>query len=205
MEPHTILTIGHSAHSLPKLLALLTEHQVAVVADVRSLPSSRFAPEFNRFALDATLHAAGIKYLFLGEELGGRSKLAGDYDEGGRVRYDRMAASPAFQHGISRVLAGAESNRVVLLCAEKEPLDCHRTLLVGRALEKRGAPIVHIHADGHLEPNEAAMSRLLALHGMQEQALFESRDQQIETACELQARRVAFVDKRMQATSAPVA
>jgi uncharacterized protein (DUF488 family) len=171
---------------------------------VRSVPSSRIAPDFDRFALDAALRAAGIKYVFLGDKLGGRSKLARDYDETGRVRYERMATSPSFDDGINRVFAGAERSRVVLLCAEKEPLDCHRTLLVGRGLEKRGAQIAHIHADGHLETNNAAMSRLLSMHGMQEDALFESRERQVDRACELQARRVAFVDKRMQ-SAAPVA
>jgi len=206
MSGPTILTIGHSANSADHFIALLGLHDVRVVADVRSAPYSGTFPEFNRHALSSTLRAVDIDYVFLGEELGGRSKLSSDYDSEGRVRYDRMATSSVFGLGIERVLARAAGTRVVLLCAEKEPLDCHRTLLVGRELEKRGAAITHIHEDGHLETNEAAMSRLLRLHGMQDDALFEPRERLIAQACERQARKVAFVDRRMQATPpAPLA
>lgn len=206
MDRSLILTVGHSSHSADRFLGLLGAHAVSLLVDVRSIPHSGIAPDFNRHSLAKRLEAVGIRYDFMGDELGGRSRVAGDYDPTGRVRYERMAASESFTRGLGRVLARANRHRVALLCAEKEPLDCHRTLLVARELEKLGAAIAHIHEDGRLETNDAAMSRLLALHGMQDQALFDSRERLIEEACRLQAQKVAFIDRRMQwSTPAPLA
>jgi uncharacterized protein (DUF488 family) len=152
----------------------------------------------NRNALERSLKSTGIDYVYLGNELGGRSKAASDYDDDGRVRYDRMAQAQSFVHGIERVLAGARSHRIALLCAEKDPLECHRTLLIGRHLAKRGAAIAHIHPDGQVESDDAAMSRLLRLHGMQDEALFTTREELIDRACALQAKRVGWVDPTMR-------
>lgn len=194
----TILTIGHSTHSLAHMVGLLKAHGVTAVADVRSSPFSRTMPEMSRHALVRGLKAAGIEYTFLGDELGGRSKFAGDYDDDGRVRYDRMARSASFARGLDRVLDGAKHYAIALLCAEKEPLECHRSLLIARPLEQRGATVAHIHPDGHVEPNGDAMKRLLGLHGMQEEALFASREELIERACALQAKRFAYVDAQVR-------
>ena len=142
-------------------MELLRRHRVTALADVRSAPYSRFNPHFNRELLAASLKARGIRYVYLGRELGGRSDDPDDYEEG-HIRYDRLARTDRFKDGIDRVARGAAEHRIALMCAEKEPLDCHRTLLVGRALDRRGVKVEHILADGRLEPHTMAMDRLLA-------------------------------------------
>jgi uncharacterized protein (DUF488 family) len=150
-EPTHLLTVGHSHHSLDHLLDLLEVHRVQAVADVRSWPRSRHAPHFDAEPLKAALAARNIKYVFLGRELGGRPKDGGLYDEAGHVRYDRVAATPAFDRGMKRLLDGARQMRVAVMCAEENPEDCHRRLLVARVAMKDGAAISHIRGDGRLE------------------------------------------------------
>src|SRR6185503_20999401 len=93
---------------------------------------------------------AGIAYIYLGKELGARTDDRSCY-ENGRVQYARLARTDLFRSGIERVRTGARTHSVALMCAEKEPLECHRTLLVTRALEREGEVVSHIHADGRLE------------------------------------------------------
>ena len=160
-----VLTLGHSNHPQETFLGLLERHRVTALADVRSTPYSRFNPHFNRKSLAAALAARGIEYLYLGRELGGRPDNPECYEDG-RIRYDRIARTERFREGVDRVESGAVEHRLVLMCAEKEPLDCHRTLLVGQALHARGMEVAHIHADGGLEPHDDAMDRLLAGTGL---------------------------------------
>ena len=150
-------------------------YRVTAVADIRSAPYSRFSPQFNKESLAAWLHNTGIAYVFLGRELGGRSQDPSDY-ENGHVCYDRLAAKPTFESGIERILLGALNERIALLCAEREPLDCHRTLLVGRALAERGVQVEHILADGGLENHDQTMDRLLDMTGSRQAGLFSRAD-----------------------------
>ncbi len=199
-----VLTIGHSRHAVDFLIELLRPHQVMVLADVRSVPYSRFNPQFNRESLADSLKSCGIEYVFLGRELGGRSDDPACYEDG-RVRYDRVTETESFQHGLNRVVDGAAKDRIVLLCAEREPLECHRTLLVAAALEGRGVEIAHIHADGRLESHGEAMDRLLDRFNLHPAGdLFRSaepREKLVAEAIELQAKRVAFVNKKLVSTS----
>lgn len=188
-----LYTIGHSTHSAEAFLALLRQHCVEVVADVRSSPFSRFNPQFNREPLEQCLKANGIRYVFLGKELGARSEDRSCYLDG-RVQYGRLAQTPIFQSGLDRVLQGAARYRVALMCAEKEPLECHRTLLVAKALVARGQPVLHIHADGHLETHEAAMERLLDVTGLPKEDLFRSKEELLAEALSRQEQQVAYVD-----------
>jgi uncharacterized protein (DUF488 family) len=193
-----VLTIGHSTHTPDTFIALLRMHGVEAVADVRSSPFSRFNPQFNRDALEQLLKVNGIRYVFLGRELGARSEDRSCYDEG-RVQYARLARTPLFQSGLDRVLQGAERFRVALMCAEKEPLECHRSLLVAKALAERGQPVVHIHADGHRETHEAAMERLLDMTGLSKEDLFRSKDELLSEALARQEQSVAYVDETLAA------
>jgi uncharacterized protein (DUF488 family) len=187
----TLYTVGHSNHSIEKFTSLLSANDITAVADVRSRPFSRRHPQFNKERLAAALAQQGIAYVFLGKELGARSEDPTCY-ENGKVRYSRLAASPAFKAGIERVLAGAEKFRVALMCAEKEPLDCHRTLLASRALENAGASIAHILADGSVETQERTMSRLIDLVGLSQEDLFQRNDL-IAAACRLREDKIAYV------------
>ena len=156
-----VLTVGHSNLSPEAFLALLHRHGVTAVADVRSKPYSRYTPHFNHDILQHILEAQNIEYVYMGQELGGRPADRSYYDDGGRVMYDLLATSDAFDDGIRRVVHRADEGRVVLMCTEKEPLDCHRTLLVAGALSARGVQVEHILADGSLEAHDTTMDRLV--------------------------------------------
>ena len=193
-----VFTIGHSTHSLEAFLALLQKHGVTAIADVRSAPFSRFNPQFNKDALERSLKAAGIKYVFLGRELGARSDDPSCY-ENGRVQYGRLAQTALFRSGIERVIRGAQEQRIALMCAEKEPLECHRTLLVARALDQQGIAVAHILSDGRLETHRDAMERLLDVTGLPREDLFRSREDLLAQALARQEVKVAYVDERLAA------
>jgi uncharacterized protein (DUF488 family) len=150
-EPR-ILTVGHSNHALAKFIALLEGARVSVVADVRSRPISRFVPHFNSKALEAALAEHGISYLFLGRELGGRP---GDpaLMKNGKPDYAAMARTPAFAAGLARVIETSANEKVALLCAERDPIDCHRFRLIGRELAARHIGVAHILPTGEIEPH----------------------------------------------------
>ena len=189
-----VLTVGHSNHPLETFVSLLKQHDVATLADVRSAPYSRFNPHFNRKFLDAALQAHGVAYLFLGHALGGRPEDRSCYEKG-RVRYDRLARTPLYREGIDRVMERAEVERLALMCAEKEPLDCHRTLLVSRSLAARNVAVAHILADGALEPHDEAMGRLLASVGLPAGDLLHSREELIEEAVARKEGRIAHKNR----------
>ena len=159
-----LLTIGHSNLPAERFVALLQNADVAVVADVRSVPFSRRFPWFSGKTLAARLTREGVSYIALGDVLGGRPRDPKLYCEG-IADYEAMAARPEFRAGLDRVVDEMERQRVCLMCAEREPLDCHRCLLVSRALVKRGLAPGHILADGTIEPHAATEKRLLDLVG----------------------------------------
>ena len=137
----TVLTIGHSTHSWERFLALLRSANVTAVADVRTSPYSRLYPHFNRDDLREELRADGISYVFLGKELGGRPSERRFYCEG-VADYEKMAQASEFNKGLDRVVEGAKKYRIALMCSERDPLDCHRCLLVGRALAQRAVRVM---------------------------------------------------------------
>jgi uncharacterized protein (DUF488 family) len=150
-DGRALFTVGHSNHSLAEFLALLTRHGIEVLVDTRSHPYSKYVTHFNREELETALRPASVKYLYLGRELGGRPDDEEYFDEDGHVLYYRVAQSPLFLRGIERVEAGSRQYRVALLCSEEDPAVCHRHLLVGRVLAKRGADVRHIRGDGSLQ------------------------------------------------------
>jgi len=149
-----VFTIGHSNHSLETFLSLLSAHAIEVVVDTRSQPYSRYSTQFNGDALAVELTKSDIKYLFMGNELGGRPKQEHFYDDEGHVLYSRLAQSDLFLEGIDRVEKGMSKYRVALMCSEEDPTVCHRYLLIGRVLKERGARIQHIRGDGRLQIDE---------------------------------------------------
>jgi uncharacterized protein (DUF488 family) len=126
-----------------------------VLVDVRSAPYSRYAPQFDRELLQRALNEVGIKYLFLGRELGGRPDNQAYYDTDGHVVYSRMTADSAFVSGIERLERGMSEFRVALMCGEEDPAHCHRRLLVARVLIERGHEVLHIRGDGRVETDDA--------------------------------------------------
>jgi len=193
-----IFTIGHSNHPIKRFVELLALHGVDAIADVRSMPYSRWQPQFNREPLKAALKEHSIGYVFLGEELGARTSDTTCY-ENGVVQYGKLAKTALFRAGIERVLEGGCKMAVALMCAEKEPLECHRTILVARELVELGVSVRHIHADGGLESHADAMDRLRGVLKIPESGLIPVSQ---EAVYAVQEKKIAYADKEQQALEA---
>lgn len=188
-----VLTIGHSTLSYEDFLKLLRDASVTAVADVRSAPYSRHYPHFNRETLKRALDADGIKYSFLGEELGGRPKDRRLFFDG-VANYERMAREPSFMKGLDRVIEGARKYRVALMCSERDPLDCHRCLLVSCALAQREVRVSHILGDGSIASHDKIEDRLLEFAGRNDEDLFAPRSERLAAAYRERASKVAFAE-----------
>ena len=192
-----VLTVGHSNHSPEAFLRLLLRHNVDQVVDVRSTPYSRYAPHFNHESLNGILENVGIGYTFMGEGLGGRPTDRLCYDANGRVLYNRIADTDPFDDGIRRIIRGADERCLALMCTEKEPLECHRTLLIARTLTERGVAVAHILADGSLENHDTTMDRLMDMLKFPHNGdMFRSRADVIADALDNQAQKVAYVGEK---------
>lgn len=189
-----IFTIGHSTLSIGQFIANLQRHGVTALGDVRSTPYSRFNPQYKRQNLQKALDDVGIRYVFLGAELGARSEDESCYVDD-RVQYHLLAQTELFRTGLTRVIEGAKEFCVALMCAEKDPLDCHRTILVARELEKLGHDIEHILADGSIESHEHAVSRLINKLVLKEgnNDMFRSDKTLQDKAYDDQGARIAYV------------
>lgn len=150
-----LYSIGHSNHPLQHFLDLLGEHGIEALVDVRSIPSSRYSPHFSRAPLERALTRAGIQYVYMGRDLGGRPEGAEFYDTAGKVLYARVARSPLFQERIDRLVANFVQQRTAIMCSEEDPAMCHRHLLLGRVLARREVPLLHIRGDGRIEDEVA--------------------------------------------------
>ncbi len=164
MPSFDVFSIGHSNIPEERFFALLRDADVNFVADVRTVPYSRFFPWFSQKKLAASLSAAGIGYAVMGDALGGRPRDDSLYRHD-VADYEAMAARPAYHAGLGRLLDAAARSRICVMCAEREPLDCHRCLLVARSLAERGLAVGHIRHDGAVEPHTATEQRLLVLGG----------------------------------------
>lgn len=193
--PHkpTLFTIGHSDHELPEFMTRLSQHGINAIADVRSQPYSRFHSQFNREILAEALKRAGVHYVFLGKELGARRSERDSY-RGKQAKYELISQLPAFLEGLDRLRKGLATHRVALLCAEKDPLTCHRTILVCRHMRTDPIDIAHVLDDGSLESTEQAETRLLDLVGLPPTHLFRTRSELIEEAYDLQSERIAYTE-----------
>lgn len=162
-----VFTVGHSTLPGPRLLELLRAHSIDTVVDVRSQPYSRLHPQHNRESLRDLLKSHGIRYAFMGDSLGGRPKDPRHYDDEGHVDYSSWSCSTDFQDGLTRLTRSLRKYRVALLCSEEDPNQCHRHLLIARALLSRGwspSDIVHIRAKGTVI-SEEALAHQLGLDG----------------------------------------
>jgi uncharacterized protein (DUF488 family) len=191
MTAFDLFSIGHSNIPAERFIALLRDAGANVVADVRSTPFSRRFPWFSGKNLAATLAQHGMAYLAYGENLGGRPPSAALYRDG-VADYEAMAQRPEFQDALDRLIAEAAQRRVCLMCAEREPLDCHRCLLVARALAERGLAVGHILHDGTIEPHQATEQRLLAWSGAGDDLFVTGQRERIAAAYRRRARAVAY-------------
>jgi len=188
--PTDLFTIGHSTRDIGSFIAVLRENAVTAIADVRSSPFSRFSPQYNIDSLKRTLLEQGIRYAYLGEELGARRAEPECYIND-VARYDLIVKTQAFESGLNRLRHGMHTHRIALMCAEKDPLTCHRTILVCRQLRDE-CRISHIIDHGVVEDHAAAEVRLLRLTGLPERSLFDDRPEHLLEAYERQGKEIAY-------------
>lgn len=196
-----VFTIGHSTMPYARFEALLSLHRINALADIRTSPFSRYVPQFNKENLQRELRSANVKYVYLGDELGGRpNDLRLFYN--GVADYERMAQTSAFARGIARVVEGVKTYRVALMCAEQSPLNCHRCLLVGRALHEGGMTVQHILGDGRLTDQQQIEAQLLELAGKGETDLFDQPSARLVTAYRERSLKIAFADSQIESETA---
>jgi Protein of unknown function, DUF488 len=199
LPPHSdtsLFTIGHSSLELDVFMNVLVTHKIGILCDVRSRPGSLRFPQFNREPLEAFLTPAEIQYEFLGEALGGRPSDPRVYHEDGIVNYEERRKAADFSAAIDRALELSRVSNIALMCAEEDPLQCHRFLMICPALLDRGVTLVHIRRGGELESQREAEDRLLKIHDL---AAFDSgslfiseRDVALQDAMRRQAQEFAF-------------
>ncbi len=189
-----LFTIGHSRHRISDFIKLLQRYQVSTLANVRSHPRSRFPPHFIQDHLRQTLERAGIAYVFLGQELGARSDNPACY-QNGMANYDLIAEDPRFQQGLERLRITASAPRTCLMCAEKDPLECHRTMLVGIRLRSPALALAHILADGGLETHERTETSLLTRYRLDQPDLFRTAAERLAEAYQRHCNAIAFQKK----------
>jgi uncharacterized protein (DUF488 family) len=172
----TLFTIGYGARSVEELITALERNRIEYLIDVRTAPYSKFKPEFSKELLQHRIEAAGIRYVFMGDSLGGQPRDPDCFTDG-KVDYEKVRRQPFFQKGIERLRKAFERQHpVALMCSEGRPEQCHRSKLIGEALTAAGIPVCHIDEDGALLSQTQVIDRLtkgqLDLFG---QAAFTSR------------------------------
>ena len=193
-DQREVLTIGHSSHSMERFLELLRSVGVTAVVDVRSAPYSRHVPQFNYDSLKTALRGAGVAYVHLGKELGGRPRDPSHY-RSGVVDYEGIAATPVFRSGLQRLLNGTATHHVALMCAEADPLECHRCLLIARALAARQVPVRHVLPDGATATQAEIEDELLRRTHRSDDDLFLTHAERVAVAYREHATKVGFIDK----------
>jgi len=194
---NTLYTIGYADLRMDRFIHLLKGRAIEAVADVRSSPFSRYYHEFNRENLSSSLKHNGIKYVYLGRELGARRTEEECYVNE-RVSYDLVYKTEAFQEGVRRLLSGLGKMSVVLLCAEKDPIDCHRAILICRYVRDYPVSIQHILHSERIESHRELEMRLLRLLGLDNMELFRTQHDILQDAYGRQAGRIAFSRDRIK-------
>ncbi len=191
-----VWTIGHSNHAYGRFRDLLRAAGITAIADVRTTPFSRRFPHFNAAQLCSSLHQDGITYISLGKQLGGRPASRALYRDD-VADYEAMATTSEFREGLTRVIDSAHRYRIALMCSEQNPLDCHRCLLIGRALSQCGVQVNHLLGNGRTVSHPDIEQELLRLTGRDEEELLISRSDRLAAAYRERARRVAFQSRHV--------
>ena len=192
----TLFTIGYSSRTIDDFIALLERHKITALCDVRSMPYSSRNPQYNREPLKKALKTHNIEYVFLGEELGARHKDSSCYVDGKAI-YQKIADSSLFKNGLERLKLGMQKNYVLaLMCAEKDPMTCHRTILICRQIRDRQIDIRHI-IDHETTETQADLEKRLIAQLKLYPDMFKDTDPNalIERAYDMQGDRIAYVKK----------
>jgi uncharacterized protein (DUF488 family) len=194
-----LYTIGYAAFSnIESFISALKINNIEVIADVRSIPKSSYKPEFSKDCLEKQLKINNIKYVFLGDNCGARIDDPTCYING-QVSYDKIKETAGFKHGLERILNGLNKYVISLLCAEKDPIFCHRDILVCRNLKPYGINIQHIISEKIIELNSRTENRLLKQFKLDVDDFFMSYEDRLNLAYDQQGNKIAFNLQREEA------
>lgn len=162
LDSKIIFTVGHSNHEIDFFLELLQSQGINCVVDVRSIPASKYNPQFNQRPLSAFLKNNGINYMHFGQEFGARQDAEELLDENGCVNFAWVRKTRAFQEGVERIDIGVEKGfNIVLMCSEGNPLECHRFSMISGYLEEIGITVKHILKDKTVLSNSELEQQLM--------------------------------------------
>ncbi|MCW8896600.1 MAG: DUF488 domain-containing protein [Flavobacteriales bacterium] len=164
-----ILSIGYGNRSIEEFILILKRYQISSLIDVRSAPYSKYNSKFSQNDLKSYLNNSGITYDFMGDNLGGRPNDLACYTEG-KVDYETIRTKEFFKKGINNLLTKASKKRVVIMCSEGKPHECHRSKLIGKELVNNDVSIIHIDHNSNLRSQNEVM--LLATKGVNDTSLF---------------------------------
>ncbi len=197
-----IFTIGHSNYKIDKFIELLEQYKITAIADVRSVPYSRYNPQYNRENIKRILNNYNIEYAFLGKELGARTDNLNCYINN-KVVYELLAGTKEFLEGLERIKIGLNKYNIALMCAEKDPINCHRSILICRHLRKE-VSIKHILDNGEVESHQQLEKRLLRIINFKKQqlSLFDNislklEEEQLEYAYQIYGEKIAYSRKKV--------
>ena len=192
-----IYTVGYSKFEIADFIDTLKRFQISAVADVRSVPFSKFKPDFNKEVLKSELNKHGIKYVFLGDFCGARIDDKSCYIEG-KVDFSLVAKTKKFQEGLTRILQGSKEYNIVIMCAEKDPITCHRTILVSRELSKKGMEIKHIYPDNTTELHNDLEYRLMKMFGLHQLDItMRSQEERLNEAYKKQGDKISYESEKI--------
>ncbi|HBH48468.1 MAG TPA: DUF488 domain-containing protein [Bacteroidales bacterium] len=195
-----IYTIGYSSFEIGSFIETVKKHHINAIVDVRSSPYSQYKPDFNREILKEALQKNNISYVFLGKECGARVDDKSCYVNG-KVDYSLVSKLEIFQNGIQRLIDGASKFSLALLCAEKDPITCHRTILICKNLKNHGVIIMHVLENGKLEAHYDSEKRLLKLFKLHHPDLFRSEQNRLDEAYLRQGEKIAYEPEKQNETN----
>jgi len=194
VEKDILYSIGYSCHTIESFRKVLLNKSVTAVADVRSSPFSKFKPEFNKDIIQNKLKEIGMTYVFLGNSLGARINAPECY-RNGKADYELIAKHPTFLNGLDRLKKGMKSYKIAIMCAEKDPITCHRAILIFKNLRNLNIKLSHILCDGTIEEHNKSEKRLLKLLKLDQLTFFSDNSNIFEKAYKLQAQKIAYTIK----------
>lgn len=162
MEKSSIYSIGHGNKNINEFISELKSFDIKYLLDIRSKPFSKWNPQFNKHSLKKSIEEEAVKYLFIGDLLGGLPNDKDCYDENGKVSYKTIKNKKFFIKGLSRIITANEKNiKVALMCSESNPEDCHRSKLIGEELLKNNKiSMNHILSKEKIKSQELVINEL---------------------------------------------
>lgn len=161
----SVFTIGYAAFNIDDFIGVLKDHKISHLIDVRSNPVSEYFNDYNSFNLEPKLKQHNIIYENLALEFGARQANKEFFFKSGFVDFEKFTQSEPFNNGLAKIRNGLKQDtNFVLMCAEKDPINCHRSIMIAHAMQKNGIEVLHILSDGQLQPQSEINKRLLELY-----------------------------------------